>query len=71
MARKKPVHVSRAPKLAWRIACALDATHAPALAYRGPVTMRTRATLAAWLDGSHAYHRSTLCRMVEHLEKVW
>jgi hypothetical protein len=52
-----------------RAATALDLTHEPALAYRGPLTMQIRAMLAAWLDGKKI-RISIIRKSVAYLEMV-
>jgi hypothetical protein len=51
-----------------RAAAALDVTHEPALAYRGPRTMSARARLALWLDTGRWYR--TLRADLNWLEQV-
>jgi hypothetical protein len=54
-----------------RAALALDNTHAPKLAYRGPKTLRMREYLAGWLDGVERSEPKALAaiRWLEHIAK--
>jgi hypothetical protein len=52
-----------------RAATALDNTHEPRLAYRGPMTMKLRELVAAWLDGRKV-RTSIIRKSVAYLEMV-
>lgn len=52
-----------------RAAAALDATHDPVIAYRGPVTMKLRDYVAEWLDG-RKIRVTTIRKAVAYLEVV-
>ena len=52
-----------------RAALALDITHRPDLAYRGPMTMKLRWLLACWLDGKKT-RVGIVRRAVAYLEMV-
>ena len=52
-----------------RAATVLDLTGAPAIAYRGPMTMKLRWLVACWLDGQKV-RVSTIRKSVDFLEMV-
>jgi hypothetical protein len=52
-----------------RAATALDQTHEPELAYRGPTTMKLRSLIAAWLDGKKM-RLSVVRKSISYLEMI-
>ena len=51
-----------------RAAIALDLTHSPDLAYRGPKTYMTRQRLGTWLDDGRVFKLADL-KWLEHIAR--